>query len=119
MLTLLVFSTKGLKDNCLHSPVTPNVPSLMCLPALPAICEISFKFSLLVFFPSNFFKLLKLILLISIFIQEVVSMTSYNASKYLGLNDIGKIEQGYKSNFLVLDKNLKLQDVYLNGKKIN
>ena len=42
-------------------------------------------------------------------------MTSYNASKYLGINNIGKIEQGYKSNFLVLDKNLKLQglkDIY-------
>ena len=52
-------------------------------------------------------------------IQEAVAMTSYNASKYLGINNIGKIEQGYKSNFLVLDKNLKLQDVYLNGKKID
>jgi len=51
-------------------------------------------------------------------IEEVVSMTSYNASKYLGLNDIGKITEGYKSNFLVLDKNFNLKQVYLNGKKI-
>ena len=51
-------------------------------------------------------------------IEEVVSMTSYNASKYLGLNDIGKIAEGYKSNFLVLDKNFNLKQVYLNGKKI-
>ena len=51
-------------------------------------------------------------------IEEVVSMTSYNASKYLGLNDIGKIAEGYKSNFLVLDKNFNLKQVYLNGKLI-
>ena len=39
-------------------------------------------------------------------------------ANYLGLNDIGKITEGYKSNFLVLDKNFNLKQVYLNGKKI-
>ncbi len=52
-------------------------------------------------------------------IQEAVAMTSFNASKYLGLYDVGKIKEGYRSNFLVLDKNYNLKDVYLNGKKIN
>ena len=51
-------------------------------------------------------------------IQEVVSMTSYNASKYLKINDIGKIAKGCKSNFLLLDKNYNLIDIYLNGEKI-
>ena len=51
-------------------------------------------------------------------IQEVVSMTSYNASKYLKINDIGKIAKGCRSNFLLLDKNYKLIDIYLNGEKI-
>ena len=45
-------------------------------------------------------------------------MTSYNASKYLELENIGEIKEGFFANFLVLDKNYKLLDVYLNGKKI-
>lgn len=52
-------------------------------------------------------------------IEEAVELTSYNASRYLGKNNIGKIEKGFLSNFLVLDKNLNLRDIYLNGKKIN
>ena len=42
-----------------HSPVIPKLPSFKYLPALPAICPISDKFSRLSFFPSNFFKLEK------------------------------------------------------------
>ena len=52
-------------------------------------------------------------------INEAVAMTSFNASKYLELENIGKIQEGYIANFLVLDKNYKLLDVYLNGKKID
>ncbi len=51
-------------------------------------------------------------------IQEAVAMTSFNASKYLELNDVGKIEEGYKANFLILDKNFKIKNIYLNGTKI-
>ena len=51
-------------------------------------------------------------------IQDAVAMTSYNASKYLNLNDVGIIKEGYKSNFLILDKNFNIQGIYLNGKKI-
>tara|TARA_B100001175_G_C19408642_1_gene589939 strand:+ start:22 stop:537 length:516 start_codon:yes stop_codon:yes gene_type:complete len=52
-------------------------------------------------------------------INEAVAMTSFNASKYLELENIGKIKEGYIANFLVLDKNYKLLDVYLNGKNID
>jgi N-acetylglucosamine-6-phosphate deacetylase len=45
-------------------------------------------------------------------------MTSYNASNYLKLNDLGLLKEGYKSNFLVLDKNYNIKEIYLNGKKI-
>ena len=62
----------------------------------------------------TFLNLLK----INYSVNQAVAMTSYNASKYLGLNDIGKIAEGYKSNFLVLDKNFNLKQVYLNGKLI-
>ena len=50
--------------------------------------------------------------------QEAVAMTSYNASNYLKLNDLGLLKEGYKSNFLVLDKNYNIKEIYLNGKKI-
>ena len=52
-------------------------------------------------------------------IEEAVAMTSYNASQYLKLDDVGLIKEGNKSNFLILDKNYNIIDVYLNGKKID
>ena len=52
-------------------------------------------------------------------IEEAVEMTSYNASQYLKINDIGQIKKNNLSNFLVLDKNLNLKEVYLNGKNTN
>ena len=52
-------------------------------------------------------------------LEEAVSLTSYNASKYLNLNNIGVIKKNFQSNILVLDKELNLKEVYLKGKKIN
>ncbi len=52
-------------------------------------------------------------------IQEAVELTSYNAAKYLELDNLGKIEKGYISNFLVLDKDFNIIDVYLEGNKVN
>jgi len=52
-------------------------------------------------------------------IEEAVELTSYNASKYLNIQNIGKLEKGYLSNFLVLDNNLNIEDIYLDGNKIN
>ena len=51
--------------------------------------------------------------------EKAVAMTSYNASKYLGLNDIGKIKEEFNANFVIMDKNYNIKNVYLNGKKIN
>ena len=63
---------------------------------------------------NTFLNLLK----IKFSIEEAVEMTSYNASKYLNLNDVGMIKEGYKSNFLILDKNYNIKNVYLKGNKI-
>ncbi len=63
----------------------------------------------------TFLNLLK----IKFSIEEAVEMTSFNASKYLNLNDVGMIKEGYKSNFVILDKNYNIKNVYLKGKKIN
>ena len=52
-------------------------------------------------------------------LEEVVSLTSYNASRYLNLNNIGVIKKYFQSNILVLDKEFNLKEVYLKGKKIN
>ncbi len=52
-------------------------------------------------------------------IQEAVELTSYNASLYIDNPDIGEIKEGSLSNFLTLDKDLNLIDVYLEGNKVN
>ena len=52
-------------------------------------------------------------------LEEAVSLTSYNASRYLKMNNVGVIDRNYISNFVILDKNLNLKEVYLKGKKIN
>ena len=52
-------------------------------------------------------------------LEEAVALTSYNASKYLNLDNIGIIQKNFLSNFLILDKEFNLKEVYLRGKKIN
>ncbi len=52
-------------------------------------------------------------------IEEAVELTSYNASRYINNINIGEIKKGFLSNFLVLDKNFNLIDVYLEGNKVN
>ncbi len=52
-------------------------------------------------------------------LNEAVQMTSYNAAQYLGINELGYIGEEKISNILVLDKNLKIKEIYLKGIKIN
>ncbi len=52
-------------------------------------------------------------------LEEAVALTSYNASKYLNLDSVGIIKKNFLSNFLILDKEFNLKEVYLRGKKIN
>jgi N-acetylglucosamine-6-phosphate deacetylase len=51
--------------------------------------------------------------------QEAVSLTSYNASKYLSEDSFGEISVSKKANFLILDKNFNIKSVYLHGKEIS
>ena len=52
-------------------------------------------------------------------LNEAVKMTSFNAAKYLQMRDLGYIGEKKQSNILVLDKFLKIKEIYLNGIKIN
>ncbi len=52
-------------------------------------------------------------------LEEAVALTSYNASKYLKLDNVGIIQKNFLSNFLILDKEFNLKEVYLRGKKID
>ena len=52
-------------------------------------------------------------------LNDVVKMTSFNAAKYLGIEDLGYLGKNKISNILVLDKNFNLKEIYLNGIKIN
>ena len=52
-------------------------------------------------------------------LEEVVRMTSYNASKYLKLDNLGVLEKNNLSNFIVMDKNLNLLKIFLNGELVS
>ena len=51
--------------------------------------------------------------------EKAVAMTSSNAAQYLCENDKGKIEKGFYSNLIVLDKLLNIKEVYLYGNLIS
>ena len=52
-------------------------------------------------------------------LNEAVAMTSYNASQYLKENNIGKIDNHCYANFLVLDNQLNIKEIYFHGELIN
>tara|TARA_Y100000741_G_scaffold359992_1_gene341521 strand:+ start:558 stop:1640 length:1083 start_codon:yes stop_codon:yes gene_type:complete len=63
----------------------------------------------------NMHETFKNLIKINFSLNEAVAMTSYNATKYIQEKNIGKIEEGYYSNFVVIDKNLNIKAVYLQG----
>ena len=52
-------------------------------------------------------------------LNEAVKMTSYNAAQYLRKNELGYIGEDKISNILILDKALKIKEIYLNGIKFD
>ena len=52
-------------------------------------------------------------------LEKAVAMTSFNAAQYLCENDKGKVERGFSSNLIVLDKLLNIKEVYLYGNLIS
>ena len=63
----------------------------------------------------TFLNLLK----INLSLEDAVKMTSYSAAKFLNDNTIGYLREGCRSNFLVLDKDLNIEKIFLNGNLIN
>ena len=52
-------------------------------------------------------------------LEKAVAMTSFNAAQYIGEENKGKIDKGFCSNFIVLDKQLNIKKVYLHGSLIS
>ncbi len=51
-------------------------------------------------------------------LEKAVAMTSFNAAQYLCEDNKGKIDKGFCSNLIVLDKKLNIKKVYLFGSLI-
>ena len=51
-------------------------------------------------------------------INQAVMMCSYNPAKHFNLKKLGQIKIGNEADLLILDPNLKLENVYIAGKKI-
>ena len=52
-------------------------------------------------------------------LEKAVAMTSFNAAQYISENNKGKIDKGFCSNLVVLDKQLNIKKVYLHGSLIS
>ena len=52
-------------------------------------------------------------------LPEAVSLTSYNAARYLDESSIGEIHPGKIANIIILDKSFKIKSIYLHGQKID
>lgn len=48
-------------------------------------------------------------------LEEASIMTSTNPSKYLGLDNLGEIKEGYLADILILDKELEIKETIANG----
>lgn len=57
------------------------------------------------------------VLKMGVSIQEAVKMSSYNAAKSLNLKK-GLISEGYDADLIILDEELKVENVFINGDKI-
>ena len=51
-------------------------------------------------------------------LAEAIRMASAYPAKLMGLTDKGKIEAGYKANLVIVNKELELASVYLEGKMV-
>ena len=67
----------------------------------------------------NMHDVLKNLLKINFSFENAVAMTSFNAAQYLGEDKKGKIDKGFVANLIVLDKDLNISKVYLNGNLIS
>ena len=52
-------------------------------------------------------------------LEKAVAMTSFHAAQYLSEDNKGRIDKGFCSNLIVLDKQLNIREVYLYGNLIS
>ncbi|HWQ97388.1 MAG TPA: N-acetylglucosamine-6-phosphate deacetylase [Clostridia bacterium] len=65
---------------------------------------------------NNLFGIFRIAISMGIPAEDAVRMASYNPAKAIGAEgEIGSIENGKRADFLVLDKDFALKQVYLNG----
>ena len=50
-------------------------------------------------------------------LQELIKATSYNQAKSLGINNIGKVEEGYSADLIIVDKNFKPYIAFVDGRE--
>jgi N-acetylglucosamine-6-phosphate deacetylase len=51
-------------------------------------------------------------------LEQAAEMTSARQAEYLGLQDIGRIDQGARACLVKLDEDLRLQGVWVDGESI-
>jgi N-acetylglucosamine-6-phosphate deacetylase len=51
-------------------------------------------------------------------LKELAMVSSYNSAVNLHLEKVGRIEEGYKANFALLDRELNVVETYLQGEKV-
>jgi len=51
-------------------------------------------------------------------LRELAKVSSYNAARNLAIEDVARIEEGYKANIVLLDKELNVIRTYLNGETV-
>ncbi|WP_036225919.1 N-acetylglucosamine-6-phosphate deacetylase [Mesoaciditoga lauensis] len=51
-------------------------------------------------------------------LRELAMVSSYNTAVALNLEKVGRIEEGYKANFVLLDRELNVVETYLYGERV-
>ncbi len=51
-------------------------------------------------------------------LKELSMVSSYNSARTLGIEKVGRIEEGYKANFVLLDKGLNVLATYMGGELV-
>lgn len=52
-------------------------------------------------------------------LSDLFKMASYNQTQFLGIDGVGQIKEEYKADLLVLDEDLKLVEIFKEGKELN
>lgn len=50
-------------------------------------------------------------------LEDLIRVTALNQAQELGINDLGRVEAGFRANLAVLDKDFQVKQVFLRGKK--